>query len=327
LNPLKPSPSLAIAHANARFGEPLIQPTALSHVASPSGYEKSPDLTIDGIEDEIVDFRRFLFLKKNLTKKVVDFHCNTIRKFLRSYQGLISEDTVGDYLSRVKARWKPKTYCNHLGSFKRYVRDYKVLKYVDDYEFPSVTLEPVTVPSREELVDFFEVLPDTKRTSKNEWKPLPRYKALFLLLASSGLRLGEAVSLRIEDVSFDDRMIIPKSRTTSTTKKSWVSFYNREAEEYLYWVDELLPDDRIFPHVTRVHEVFKSTADISGTSLTAQSLRRWFCEEMGNLGVSDRYIDAFCGRLPYSVLSRRYTDYSPSKLKAVYERANLKVLQ
>jgi len=47
---------------------------------------------------------------------------------------------------------------------------------------------------------------------------------------------------------------------------------------------------------------------------------------MGNLGVPDRYIDAFCGRVPKSVLAKHYTDYSPKKLKRIYEKADLKVL-
>jgi len=48
---------------------------------------------------------------------------------------------------------------------------------------------------------------------------------------------------------------------------------------------------------------------------------------MGNLGVSDRYIDAFCGRVPKSVLAKHYTDYSPKKLKAIYDKADLRVLE
>jgi hypothetical protein len=47
---------------------------------------------------------------------------------------------------------------------------------------------------------------------------------------------------------------------------------------------------------------------------------------MGSLGVSDWYIDAFCGRTPKSVLARHYTDYNPKRLKVIYEKANLKVL-
>jgi len=45
---------------------------------------------------------------------------------------------------------------------------------------------------------------------------------------------------------------------------------------------------------------------------------------MSLAGVPDRYIDAFCGRVPSSVLVRHYTDYSPEVLREVYERANIK---
>ncbi len=48
---------------------------------------------------------------------------------------------------------------------------------------------------------------------------------------------------------------------------------------------------------------------------------------MGKLGVSDRYIDAFCGRTPKSVLARHYSDYSPEKLKQIYDKASIKVLE
>ena len=40
----------------------------------------------------------------------------------------------------------------------------------------------------------------------------------------------------------------------------------------------------------------------------------------------DRYVDAFCGRVPRSVLARHYTDFSPQKLKEIYEKAKLRVL-
>jgi len=48
--------------------------------------------------------------------------------------------------------------------------------------------------------------------------------------------------------------------------------------------------------------------------------------EMGRLRVPDRYVDAFCGRAPKTVLARRYTDYSPEKLKEIYDKAGLRVL-
>ena len=47
---------------------------------------------------------------------------------------------------------------------------------------------------------------------------------------------------------------------------------------------------------------------------------------MTNLGVPDRYIDAYCGRIPKSILARNYTDYSPKKLKQTYDKAQLRIL-
>lgn len=46
---------------------------------------------------------------------------------------------------------------------------------------------------------------------------------------------------------------------------------------------------------------------------------------MGRLGVPDRYVDALCGRVPNSVLARRYSDFAPEKLKDIYDKANLDV--
>jgi hypothetical protein len=40
-------------------------------------------------------------------------------------------------------------------------------------------------------------------------------------------------------------------------------------------------------------KICKSANKKSGLLITAQKLREWFCCEMGNLDVSDRYIDAF----------------------------------
>jgi intergrase/recombinase len=64
----------------------------------------------------------------------------------------------------------------------------------------------------------------------------------------------------------------------------------------------------------------------TGIAITPQKLRQWFCSEMLRLGVSETYIDAFCGRVPKSVLARHYTDYNPEKLREIYQRTTLKTI-
>ena len=198
---------------------------------------------------------------------------------------------------------------------------------MDDYDLPRIKEEPIIVPPKEEIGKFFEVLPNVKIGKDNRRIDEPKYKALVLFLASSGLGLGEALSLTKEDVVFRDRMVVPNNaHETSSTKNSWVTFYNEETEEYPTWLDDLEQEDKIFPRDVSVYDAFKIAEEATGFDITPQRLREWFCEEMGNLGVQDRYIDAFCGRVPKSVLARRYTDYAPHKLKAIYEKASLKVL-
>jgi len=74
-----------------------------------------------------------------------------------------------------------------------------------------------------------------------------------------------------------------------------------------------------------VVELWKSAKEKTGLNITPQKLRQWFCSEMLRLGVSETYVDAFCGQVPKSVLSRHYTDFSPEKLSAIYQRSELKI--
>jgi intergrase/recombinase len=64
-----------------------------------------------------------------------------------------------------------------------------------------------------------------------------------------------------------------------------------------------------------------------GIKITIQKLHRWFATEMSRCGVDAKYIDAFVGRTPSSVLEKHYLDYSPERLKEIYDEAGLTVLE
>lgn len=48
---------------------------------------------------------------------------------------------------------------------------------------------------------------------------------------------------------------------------------------------------------------------------------------MSQCSVDAKYIDAFCGRTPSSVLEKHYLDCSPDRLKEIYGEAGLAVLE
>ena len=101
------------------------------------------------------------------------------------------------------------------------------------------------------------------------------------------------------------------------TKRSWVSYYNEEA-------GAILKDEIPKIKVSGLNHAFKKVSNKTGIHIYPHLLRAVFAQEMTLRHVPDRYIDAFCGRVPSSVLARHYSDFSPDVLKEIYEKANLR---
>jgi len=123
-------------------------------------------------------------------------------------------------------------------------------------------------------------------------------------------------------------MIIPK-KEGNESKHVWVSFYNEEADRELKKYLAVRNEDgpRLFPiYSAHVLRIVRKTRRRCGVIVTLQFLREWFCSKMGELGVQDRYVDAFCGRVPKSVLARHYSDFSPERLNRICGKASLIVL-
>ena len=242
--------------------------------------------------DSIDTFERYLRIQRNLSERTIETYLSCYNTF-KGYIGnkAITKRIIEDYL------FKSKNRRNNLAMLKSLCSE-----VVKDFKFPRTTVKPKLLPSKEQLKTFYNELPD-------------KYKVVFLLLVSSGLRVGELINA---DIDKTNRMIIPQSHNGST-KYAWISFYNIEAEE-------LLKD--CIPKITvdGLSHTFKKIADKSGIHIYPHLLRSIFAREMSLKGVQDRYIDAFCGRTPQSVLARHYSDYSPEVLKEIYEKANIKIL-
>jgi integrase len=190
---------------------------------------------------------------------------------------------------------------------------------IRSFKFPKKTFEfRVNVPTKEQLQAFYSVL------------GTPMEKAIFLFYCTTGLRRKEVLRLRMDDVNFDKRMVIPKANS-SRTKHTGITFYNGETEatlkEYLLERNNLEPEALLFPMSDGwIQRVFDRAKTKSGISLSPQILREWFSTELGSLKVPDRFVDFFAGRVPKSVLARHYTDFNPERLKEIYDKSEIRVL-
>ncbi|MCC6019615.1 MAG: site-specific integrase [Candidatus Verstraetearchaeota archaeon] len=94
------------------------------------------------------------------------------------------------------------------------------------------------MPSKRELQEFYQFLKE------------PLAKVILLLFATTGLRRKELFNLKIKDVDFEKRMVIPE-KDSSRTKMSRITFYNDEAEEalrkYLGLFNTLDKNGKLFP--------------------------------------------------------------------------------
>jgi integrase len=261
-----------------------------------------------------------VFVDLRRDKKTIHDHVYYIHKFLEQISKPVDMMTVEDVRAYLRSLDSASchTYKNTLSALKVFFRDFLTRpQLVESFRFPRPPFKPKHIAAKEQLQTFFKCL------------ELPKEKALFLLYATSGLRRNEVICLKPENVDFNGRMITPDVHE-GDTKKSWVSFFNAEAEKALneYVASKRLSvSPRIFlmPR-SEERELWKTAKEKTQMNITPQRLREWFCCEMALLGVNDRYIDAFCGRTPKSILARNYADYSPEKLKQIYEKANINVL-
>jgi integrase len=260
------------------------------------------------------DFESFMQVERQLSKRTVYCHRMYVSKLIEaSGEGGVGPEEIRGFMRGYMGQ-SVSGYSNALKAMRVFFRDYLGRgDLVEGFRFPAVPFKPRTVPTRKELAEFFEEMPSTEG------------RLYFMLYASSGLRRREALGLRPKDVDRGMRMVTP-GKGVGGTKNTWVSFWGAEMEEMLRAYTPRVGERWIPVKTDDFFEAWRVPQRKTGLKISPQVLRDWFCVTLGELGVQDRYVDAFCGRLPASVLARHYTDYSPVRLKTIYDKTELKIL-
>ncbi len=220
-------------------------------------------------------------------------------------------DSLRSFLASID---NPSTYNNHLKAFNNWARFNGGGPLL--FRFSPVDPPMIIPPSNKEIREFYNAL---------EWD----YERLaFAGYCATGLRRSELLNIALDQIDTASRAVYPGHFTH--TKRALMTFYNSEFEDLLTpWLEghPRPKSNRLFSVSGSAKScLFQIAQKRTGLDITPQKLRQWFVKAMGDRGVPDRFIDYFTGHIPRSVLARHYTDYSLENLKAVYEKAALKIL-
>ena len=183
-----------------------------------------------------------------------------------------------------------------------------------------------------------------------DWPPA---KAYFALLAETGLRPGEVLNARIQDLDLNER-ILKIMKAGNSTKRSYIAFFSPQLRDYLR--EEYLPyrDDfvkSVEPWVRNIRRdyvnewrnllfpfkdsalraaIYDAMARALGRRFRLYDLRAFFASYMSLKGVPGQIIDLLQGRIPpreFQVLARHYLAVNVRELRDVYDRAGLTVIE
>ncbi|MGA3289301.1 MAG: phage integrase N-terminal SAM-like domain-containing protein [Candidatus Bathyarchaeia archaeon] len=160
---------------------------------------------------QMVDLRR---AKRTAYEKV--WFIKRLLKDIDKQPTEITREDLRSYLRSLE-KYSSATYENALMPMKVFFRDFlEKPEVVASFNFPHQVFKPKHIMSNEQVKQFCT------------YRETPKEEALFMLYVSTGLRRKEILSLKLEDIDFERRMITPNNH---------LGFYNQEAEltlrEYL----------------------------------------------------------------------------------------------
>ena len=263
---------------------------------------------------DLEDFKLFAKSKLNFSRETVYQYSSKIRTFMHNRLTVTDRD-IQCFIDKKKQECCLDYVSNIISAFKAYFRDYKGLRFMDNYKHPSSPLRMKQEIEPQKVKAFIEAIDDIT------------VKCAALLLATSGLRKNEVLGLRKGDIDKKLRCVIPACHS-GETKHSGISFYNAEAEECLIEYEKAFNSDKdklfVIGHETFL-KAWNSARAKTGLDLKPKDLRDFFSQEMGKALIPDRYVDIFQGRAPKGVLAKHYTPQGVRLLREIYDKANLRV--
>jgi len=156
----------------------------------------------------------------------------------------------------------------------------------------------------------------------------PRDRALVLLAATSGVRLGEITELKVEDIELDrdqEPYKVKVSDSIAKGQRGYVTFTTQEAIEAIRTLigqNGLTPQDKLFTKRSRAHFVFKRLvryAKLDGERCF-HSLRKFVKVSLLSSSIPEPIAERLIGH-KLGTIAQTYNAFSDEELRKYYQKA------
>lgn len=141
---------------------------------------------------------------KGFSQKTIEsylFHNREFLKFANKKPEEITELDVKNYISYLSSqkRYKPRSINLAYSSLKFLYSNLLNKKIMDNVKIPKLDKKEPVVLSKDEIKNLLSAIEN------------PKHRLLVNLMLTSGLRVSEAVSIKLEDINLDDKTLKVKS--------------------------------------------------------------------------------------------------------------------
>ena len=275
--------------------------------------------------EDIEEFRRYL-VALNLHKNHIDMLYYRIRKLLRYTNNIISKDILLEAFNKLKSEGLSdksiSNYKNALVKFLEFLEEkynlnnlkQEIMSEINKYYKWKKSVR-IDINQLLNSLDKENVIKGFNNLVKDD------ERLLYSLLTVTGLRKSEALSIRLENIDFDNRIIF--LNMIRRTKRVYFVFFNSFVKDLLEdYVNKrsLSNKDLIFKFsVRRFYNLFRR-ASYNNTKITAQSLRKFFATYSIENGMNPLFVDFLQGRIDYSILMRHYFRPPIKSLRKEYDK-------
>ena len=292
------------------------------------------------------------FVKNNKAKRTANMHLQNIRRITADLGYELTSERIKEYILDLQSKNvnKARHYATTLKLFiKEIVKSRNPIlsrELYDSFKIPKTkTLYRPPILTLDSLKQIFQNINDLGA------------KTLFLLLVETGLRVGEVMNLRVDQIDLDHRII--KLMKENETKRAYISFLHEKTakllrETYLPYHDEFVrkyensvrklaaanPNQgidienwkaKLFPFREDIlrTEIENGMRKILGSTFRLYDLRSFFASYMLKRGANPMIVDFLQGRASpkdFRILQNHYFVISEIELQQNYDKYAPKLL-